>query len=187
VPDLHVPRPKAFWVHAAYQSVIERLELHGIALERLDKPRTQALRMLRVQEHKLAPAPFEGHVRVEAATFTEERAQQTWPPGTARVPTDQPLGDLAVLLLDPRSPDSFFQWGFFHGILQRTEYVDDYVMDPLAERMLAGDPALKAAYEKRLAEDEAFRKDPGARLDWFYERSPYFDRRWRLYPVGREG
>ena len=28
--------------------------------------------------------------------------------------------------------------------------------------------------------------DPKARLRFFYERSPYFDERWRLYPVGRE-
>ena len=42
-----------------------------------------------------------------------ERRRERFAPGSARVPTDQPLGDLAVLLLEPASPDSFFQWGFF--------------------------------------------------------------------------
>ena len=28
---------------------------------------------------------------------------------------------------------------------------------------------------------------PGdARLAWFYERTPFYDQRFRLYPVGRE-
>ena len=32
----------------------------------------------------------------------------------------------------------------------------------------------------------AVRHDPDARLRWFYERSPYFDPRYLIYPVGRE-
>ena len=103
-----------------------------------------------------------------------------------RVSTDQALGELAVLLLEPQSPDSFFQWGLFPGILQRTEYIENYVIEPLAERMLNTQPALKLAFEKRLLEDPEFAKSPPARRRWFYERSPYFDERWRLYPVGRE-
>ena len=110
----------------------------------------------------------------------------TFPAGSVRVPTDQPLGDLAVLLLEPDSPDSFFQWGFFLEVLQRVEYVEGYVMEPLARRMLERNPALKRAFEKRLAEDADFAADPRARLMWFYERTPYFDERWRVYPVARE-
>jgi hypothetical protein len=96
------------------------------------------------------------------------------------------LGDLAVLLLEPESPDSFLQWGFFHEIFQRTEYVEGYVMEPMAERMLAEDPALREAFEQKLRDDEAFAGDPRERLQWFYRRTPYFDDRWGLYPVARE-
>jgi hypothetical protein len=28
--------------------------------------------------------------------------------------------------------------------------------------------------------------DPVARRQWLYRRTPFFDDRWRLYPVGRE-
>jgi hypothetical protein len=101
------------------------------------------------------------------------------------VPTDQPLGDLAIALLEPHAPDAFFRWGFFLTVLQPTEYAEAYIMVPTAEKMLAEDPALKAAFEKRLAEDAQFAASPRARLRWFYERTPYADERVRLYPVAR--
>ena len=38
----------------------------------------------------------------------------------------------------------------------------------------------------KLAADPAFAADGDARLAWFYERTPFYDQRYRLYPVGRE-
>ena len=38
----------------------------------------------------------------------------------------------------------------------------------------------------KIGSDAAFRGDPRARLQWFYERTPWYDERARLYPVGRE-
>ena len=70
--------------------------------------------------------------------------------------------------------------------MQRTEYIEGYVIAPMAEEMMARDPALKNEFEKRLAADKVFADDPTARLQWFYERSPYYDQRYLLYPVGRE-
>jgi hypothetical protein len=103
-----------------------------------------------------------------------------------RVSTDQPKGDLAVLLLDPAAPDSFFQWGFFLEALQPAEYAEAYVMEPMAERMLAEDAALKAEFEKKVRADAAFAKSREERLLWFYRRTPFYDERGRLYPVARE-
>lgn len=57
---------------------------------------------------------------------------------------------------------------------------------PLADRMLAEDPALRTEFEKRIATDKVFAQDGNARLAWFYERTPYYDQRYLLYPVGRE-
>ena len=110
----------------------------------------------------------------------------TFPANSVRVSTDQPLGTIAVLLLEPASGDSFFQWGFMLEPLAQAEYFEEYAMEPIARRMLAADPALEAEFMKKLDEDRAFRSDARARLHWFYERTPYFDERWRLYPIGRE-
>ena len=68
----------------------------------------------------------------------------------------------------------------------RTEYIEGYAIAPLADRMLASNPALKAAFEAKLKADPKFAADPAARLGWFYERTPYYDQRFLLYPIGRE-
>jgi murein tripeptide amidase MpaA len=178
-------RPRAYWVPAAWSDVIERLALHGISLERLSAAREVDVVMDRLHDPKLATTPFEGRVAVTAAA-TPERRRERFPAGSVRVSTDQPLGDLAVLLLDPASPDSFFQWGFFQEALQPTEYVENYVMEPMAARMLAEDAALRAEFQRKLEQDAAFAASPAQRLQWFYRRTPFYDDRALLYPVARE-
>ena len=61
-----------------------------------------------------------------------------------------------------RSP--CFQWGFFHEVLQRAEYVEAYVMEPMAKQMMDEDPQLRQALEEKLKEDPEFAADPRARL-----------------------
>jgi hypothetical protein len=193
-------RPRAYWIGPAWRDVIERLELHGVAMERLAAPREVEVEACRLTGVALATEPFEGRVGLAGALgepwagqgepqtsgCTLERRRERFPAGSARIATDQPLGVLAMVLLEPASPDSFLRWGFFHGVLQRTEYVEGYVMEPYAERMLAADPALRAEYERAVAADAALAKDPQARLAWLYRRSPWADDRYLLYPVFAE-
>ena len=56
----------------------------------------------------------------------------------------------------------------------------------MAERTLAPDPKLKAEFETKMRNDPRFAADPEARKRWFYQRSPYYDYRYLLYPVGVE-
>ena len=52
--------------------------------------------------------------------------------------------------------------------------------------MLEADPVLRREFQARLKSDEEFRADADARLRWFYERTPYYDEQFLLYPVARE-
>jgi hypothetical protein len=128
--------------------------------------------------------PFEGHIQVSGNTTPEIR-RQIFPMGSAYVSTDQPLGELAVILLEPRSSDSYFSWGFFPQIFQRTEYIEAYVMEPTAKKMLDESPELKKEFEKKKADDPSFASNPNAILTWFYSKTKYYDDRYLLYPVGR--
>lgn len=179
-------RPKAYLVPPEWPEVIAKLQLHGIRTETLESPREQEVEMYRLEGAKIAAAPFEGRVPIllESPPKLEKR-KEFFPAGTLRVPTDQPLGDLAMMLLEPESEDSLLQWGYFLEILNRSEYVEAYVMAPMAEKMLAEDPALAAEFAKKL-EDATFAADPQARLQFFYRKTPYFDDRHLLYPVARE-
>jgi hypothetical protein len=185
VVSLSAERPRAYWVPAAWREVIEKLELHGIQYERISAAREVEVEMDRFDVPVYEAKQFEGHVRVTAAA-TSERRRERFPAGSVRVPTDQPLGTLAVLLLEPKSLDSLFQWGFLNSILSPTEYVEPYVMEPMAEKMLADDPKLAEEFRAALAADEKLRGDVQARLLWFYTRTPFYDERARLYPIGRE-
>jgi hypothetical protein len=183
-PTITLQRPRAYWVPASKPDVINVLRLHGVHFETISEARTVHVEMLRLPQAQIGAAPSEGRTRV-AAGEPERISREEWmPPGSIRVPTDQPLGDLAMILLEPQSEDSLFAWGFFNEILQRVEYLEAYALAPMADQMLANDPALRADFEARLAADPAFAADPDARLAWFYERSPYYDQRYLLYPVG---
>lgn len=180
-----VARPKAYWIPAAWHNAIEMLDLHGIPYERISAPREVEVEMDRFSDPKFAAQQFESRVRV-TATSTRERRRERFPAGSVRVSTDQPLGTLAVLLLEPASPDSLFQWGFFNSILSPTEYVEGYIMEPMAEKMLAEDPKLAEEFRRKIATEETFRSDSRARLQWLYERTLFYDEKARLYPIGRE-
>lgn len=178
-----VTRPDAYWIPPQWQDVIELIELHGLDFERTSEPREVEVTMYRLSDPQYVTPQFEGHVRV-TATVTPEKRRERFPAGTVIVPGNQHLGTLAALLLEPSSPDSFFQWGFFHSILAPTEYVESYIMEPMAERMLAEDPKLAEEFRRKVESDDTFHGR--ARLQWLYERTPFYDERARLYPIGRE-
>ncbi|GAA0627889.1 M14 family metallopeptidase [Brevundimonas kwangchunensis] len=185
-PTLTLQRPEAYWVPAHRADVIERLRAHGIQMETLEAPRTVSVEMLRLDDPKLATRANEGHVGVNVTSVTPERRDWTFQPGSVRVPTDQVLGDVVVLMLEPQSSESLFAWGLFPEVLSRVEYIEGYAIAPLAERMMAADPALKAEFEAKLAAEPDFAANGDARLQWFYERTPFYDDHYRLYPVARE-
>ena len=185
-PTLTLRRPEAYWVPSYRTDVIARLRTHGVQMETLTEARTVPVEMLRLDGARPAPRPNEGHVGFTLTGVTPEQRDWIFPVGSVRVPTDQPMGDIVVLLLEPQSSESLFAWGLFPEVLSRVEYIEAYAVAPIADRMLAADPALRAEFEAKLAADPAFAADGDARLSWFYERTPFYDQRYRLYPIARE-
>ncbi len=185
-PALDLTPAKAYWISSAKPDIIARLRIHGVVMETLTAPRTVSVDMIRFTAPKIAARANEGHVEIAAGPVVHETRSVTWPAGSVRISTDQPLGEMVTLLLEPQSDESFFAWGMFSEVLQRVEYIEGYAIAPLAETMLAADPKLKAEFEAKLAADPKFAADPDARLSWFYARTPYYDDHYRLYPVGRE-
>ena len=183
-PDFVATLPDAWWVPVTKPDVIALMKLHQIEYETIAAPRTLTLDMVRLADPKLGK-PNEGHIPL-TASYRHTARTETYPAGSVRVPSDQPLGLLAAAMLEAESPDSLLAWNFYPEILMRTEYIEGYVIAPLAERMLAADPKLKAAFQAKLKADPKFAADRDARLGWFYERTSYYDERFLLYPVGRE-
>ncbi|WP_437728568.1 M14 family zinc carboxypeptidase [Sorangium sp. So ce861] len=184
-PDLTVTAPAAGYLvpaaHAAW--VADKLRLHGVRCELLPAARTGlAVEAFRADAVAYEPS-FEGRTPVTLkGAFRPER--HDLPAGSLFVPIAQPRAPLVMHLLEPLAPDSLVAWGFFNAAFERKEYMEAYVAEEEARRMLAADPALRAEFEARLR-DPAFAKDARARLDFFYQRHPSWDERVNLVPVFR--
>lgn len=162
----------------------DKLALHGFSFRRIDRDvRGAEVEVFRAEAAKFDPAPYEGRMRVSVqGAWKPER--RDIPAGSLFVPSAQKGSTLLVHLLDPAGPDSFLQWGFFNAFFEQKEYMEDYVAEQVARKMLE-DPSLKSEFERRLKEDPAFAKDAAARLRFFYARHPSFDERLNLYPILR--
>jgi murein tripeptide amidase MpaA len=190
-PTVLVEPPAAYIVPQAWSDVVERIAMHGIEVEQISEPLSARAEVYRLPGAGIAepsawtPNPFEGHIRIDPGEPVKQVIETTFPAGSYLISTDQPLGELLVLMLEPQAPDSFLQWGFFLEIFTRTEYVEAYVMEPLAQKMLDNDADLKFRFEQKLASDESFAGNQYQRLMWFYEQTPFYDEGYLLYPVAR--
>jgi hypothetical protein len=184
-----VVRPKEYYIPLWCTEVIKRLKLHGIIMETLKESKVVTVEMYRIQDAKFqnesgSVLPFEGRMQVSGTAVPETR-KETFPAGSVYISTDQTLGDLAMLLLEPKSANSFLSWGFFNAIFQRTEYIEAYIMEPTITKMLHDSPQLKKEFEDKKASDTVFANDTNAIYIWFYSKTKFYDEKYLLYPVGR--
>lgn len=187
LPTRYAKAPRGGYYVAAGHAleVAPRLAAHGVAFETLSAP----LPALPVQSFRATAVSFDAEPNEGRWRAT---LQGQWrddsvdlAPGALFVPIAQPRSLLLMALMEPLAPDSFAAWGFFNVVFERKEYMEAYVAEQEARRMLAADPALAAEFTRRLAEDAAFAADAAARLDFFYQRHPSWDTRLALLPVFR--
>lgn len=183
-PIVSVTPPLYYVIPPQWREAIEVLSLHGLRLKRLAAPLTIEVESYRFSDVKWGGSSFEGHVLPSYKT-TPVRERRTFPAGSVVVPLAQPAARVALHLLEPEAPDSLVTWGFFNPIFEQKEYGEAYVLEKLAREMLGKDEKLRREFEQRLAEDSGFAASAPRRLQFFYERSPFWDAKINLYPVGR--
>ncbi len=182
--DRSVAPPLYYIVPPQYTDVIAVLAMHGVKFERSKKPLTVEVESYKLTEPKWATSSFENRVTV-ACKPVPTKETRTYAAGSVLVPVAQEASAVAIHLLEPAGPDSFVYWGFFNSAFEQKEYGESYQIEKTAIDMLANDPRLKAEFEERL-KDPAFAKNPRARLNFFYERSPYYlNQKVGIYPIGR--
>ena len=124
--------------------------------------------------------PFEGRQALKNPGDWQ-REHRIVPAGSLFVPIAQAHVQLLATLFEPKSEDSFLQWGFFNAHFETKEYMEDYVTEAFAEEALK-DAKIHDEFAARL-KDKAFANDPQARLEFFYRHHPSWDERRGLYPV----
>lgn len=182
--SLAVTPPAAWIIPAEWHSVIERLDAHGVESHTLAAAQNLPVELDRATRIAYATRPFEGRFMSTEIEVEPVRRTQNFVAGSRVVPYAQNAGRLALHMLDPRGPDSLLRWGFFHSRFEDKEYFEPRVMESLAREILAERPELRAAFEAKLA-DPAFAGSADARLRFFYEQSPWYDRERNVIPVAR--
>lgn len=195
--EIVVSPPAGYIVPPQWTSVIDVLEAHGVTFHRTTTEWTGNVERYRCSGMQWSERPFEGRhpilrggqVEREFGTFgrcdpvTEE---VRFPARSAVFPLSQRLAKVILHWLEPEAPDSALRWGFFDPIFERKESAESYVLEQLASEELARDPALRAEFERRVQSDPGFAANPAARLELFFDRSPWGrENRVGVYPVGR--
>jgi Zinc carboxypeptidase len=188
--------PAAYIVPAQWTQVVDVLQAHQVEMVRTTAPWTGTVETYRCSAMEWQGPPFEGKHPLFAGEGSHGKPGKfgqctlvtdtvTYPAGSAVVLLNQRLSKVAIQWLEPQGPDSAMAWGFFDPIFEQKEYGEAYVLEKLAREMMAKDPKLKAEFERKVQTDPRFAANPAARLEFFYDRSPWADSQLGLYPVGR--
>jgi hypothetical protein len=110
-----VNAPAAYLLPPGADSIVKMLRLHGVTVEQLRAAWSGSAEAFTV-DSLIRERPFEGHplTRLEGRwrTFTATAAE-----GSYLVRTTQPLGVLAVILLEPECDDGLATWGSVDSFL----------------------------------------------------------------------
>jgi hypothetical protein len=186
LPDVSAPLPAAWAIPPQWTVVIDRLDAHGIPYTRTGASARVKVTRDELTQPKWAEKPFEGHHMLKDVAMASTQEEMELPAGTVIVRADNVDAVLALNLLDARAPDSLLRWGYLDAIFEPKEYGEPRVVEALARKMIAEEPALKIAFEEKLRNDPAFAASARARLTFFFERSPWYAaQKVGAYPVVR--
>jgi dipeptidyl aminopeptidase/acylaminoacyl peptidase len=111
-PAESVTRPFAYLIPASCSDAVATLQRHGLDVQELREDIELDIEVYKVDGQEKSPRRHEGHNLAELKVSPRQEARKV-PAGTLMVRTAQPLGTLAVYLLEPRSEDGLATWNFF--------------------------------------------------------------------------
>lgn len=115
-PTLTDRLPLAYAVPAGDTAILRLLRLHGIQMRQLASDTALgSAEQFHIDSVTLDPTLFQGHHQATVAgRWLRSTSPGPVPAGTWLVPANQPLGVLAMYLLDPRSDDGIATWNFLN-------------------------------------------------------------------------
>jgi hypothetical protein len=174
LPDITITPPAAYIVPVQWQNIIARLDMHGVRYRRL----TCSVRVhgtsYQIDDPVWSERPFEGHHMLQTFKAAPIMREDLVPAGSVVVPLDQPAANVAIELLEPQAEDSLLRWGYLDAIFEPKEYGEARVVEKLARDMMQQSPVLAAEFARKLKADPAFAASPRRRLEFFFEKSPWY-------------
>jgi hypothetical protein len=182
-PDLEVPRPRGYLVHAGWPQITDAVRNHGLRAVPLPEPITLEVETIRLTDPTFGSSPYQGVFTVTDVTVARQFEDRKIPAGSLWIPADQPDFEVAIQLFEPEAPDSLLSWGELSSIFEMKTYIGLDRLEELATEMITDD-AIRTRWETAL-EDPDFAGDRRARYLWWYHQTPYWDEQVGLLPIYR--
>jgi hypothetical protein len=184
-PTASVSIPKQYIISGGNWNIVELLRLNRIKCDYVNKDTTVTAEVYYIDSYETSRNPYEGHYPHYNTAVRVENEEVQVKEGDYIVKTDQPGVRYLLETLEPTAPDSFFNWNYFDAILRQKEGFSPYVWEDMALQFLKDNPDIEEVFEQKKQEDENFRNNWFAQLDWIHKRSPHYERAHLRYPIVR--
>jgi len=185
IPIDSVELPEAYVLPYAYKEVLERLELNDIKYNTIEADTVLLCKVSYIVDYNTVKEPYEGHYLHSQVKTIDTAMNVMLRAGDRVIFVNERNSAFLSATLEPKSPDSYFCWNFFDGILQQKEGYSAYVFEDKAAEILVANPELRKKLELKRKNDPAFAEDGGAQLDFVYKNSVYYEPSHKRYPVYR--
>ena len=183
-PKVYAALPEFYVIPKQWAFMTDILQAHKIFYYSLNKDTNIWVSGYQFSNVTFNPSPYEGRQRIHTINTDTISYNMKIIRGSIIVPMAQAKSRLIAHILEPMSPSSLLQFGYFNTIFEQKEYGESYVLEPLAREML-NDPKIKEQYEKEVKNNPNYPKDQWAILNWFYTHSKYRDNQQNIYPIGK--
>lgn len=178
IPDYYV-------VPQAWKPVLDRLRLNRVEHEVLERDTVITVTMDYLDEVTSQNRPYNGHYFHSTVVTRSEIQEVQFYAGDWLIPVRQERIRYIMEMLEPKARDSFFRWNFFDAVLDQREYFSSFGFEENALRTLELFPALRKSLVEKKDADPEFARNHRAQLQFIYENSPWLEKTWKRYPVGK--
>ena len=185
LPAEKVKLPLAYVIPVEWREAQEVIIAQGIEYRITKEKRSVQIETYRFSQQKWAPNSFEGCQMLQSFEMEEIEKEIVFEAGAMIVPVRQRALKVLVYLLEPKADNSLVSWGYFNRSMERKEYAETYVMEKMAREMIVENPDLLKEFEEWKKQNPELSKNQWVQCMWFFERTPYWDQKKDIYPVGK--
>jgi hypothetical protein len=186
-PIQKIDIPEYYIVPQAWKPVLERLALNQVEYRVLERDTVIRVVVDYLDEVTSQNRPYNGHFFHSQVVTRSEVQDVRYFAGDWIIPVRQERIRYIIEMLEPKARDSFLRWNFFDSVLDQREYFSSFGFEENALRTLKEFPDLKRGLDEKRKSDPEFARNHRAQLQYIYENSPWLEKTWKRYPVGRTG
>ncbi len=183
--ELTITAPEYYIVPQAWREAVKRLRLNKIDMFKLPNDTTLELDMYYIKDYETYKNPYNGHYPHYNVTTTTKTMMVDFYKGDYIIPVKGRKKQYIINALEPTAPDSYFSWNLFDEVLQSREYFSPFIFEERAIQILDTTPGLKERLKQEIARNPQMKKNTYLQMRFIYRNSPYFEKSYMRYPVGR--